>query len=382
MGPGALLWASPLSAAGGRRVVVAPLTTAMVQGDETWLVVPMGHLTRFLNTFWQLFVRNPTDSGWVAVTPPGVADNGGLVITAGPDGTVVAGFLTSQDLRFSPLSMTSNDGQRWEGVYFPEGLIPVPDALVGATVGPTLGLGRSGGGRLFASTATLSPSASWHSAMTEGRLGRSTAGARCGVARLTATAVSPDGDPLVGVACRRPGEVGIFDVAGGQPRAVRFPNSAGLDRARVSVLRMVPTPMGTAVLLSADEPDGRTQLVAGWVSGSPVSTTVSAPFVLPAGDHIVATGTTPASGVFVLVGGAYGGGVRLADILPSSEGHPGWNVLPDPPRGTLGAAFSLGRIDVVTVHSSTLIDYALNESSAGWVRSQTLRVPIQYGSSS
>jgi hypothetical protein len=48
----------------------------------------------------------------------------------------------------------------------------------------------------------------------------------------------------------------------------------------------------------------------------------------------------------------------------------------------LGAAFSPGRIDAVTVHSSTLIDYALDESTATWVRSQVIDVPIQYGSSS
>jgi hypothetical protein len=48
----------------------------------------------------------------------------------------------------------------------------------------------------------------------------------------------------------------------------------------------------------------------------------------------------------------------------------------------LGAAFSPGRIDAVTVHSSTLIDYAFDESTMTWVRSQAVHVPIQYGSSS
>jgi hypothetical protein len=276
--------------------------------------------------------------------------------------------------------VTTDDGHTWDGVYFPEGLIPVPDALGGATAGPILGLGSSSGGDLLSSATRLSSTSSWRSTITEGRLGRSAVGDRCGVERLTATAVSPDGDPLVGVTCRHPGVIGIFDVAGDQPRAVSFPISSTLDGARISVLRMAPTPNGMAVLLSAFEHSGRTQLVAGWISGSPVSTTVSAPFALPVGDRIVATGSTPASGVFMLLRAAHGGGAELADTMPSS-GHPGWNVLPDPPRGTLGAAFSSGRIDVVTVHSSTLIDYALNGSSAGWVRSQTLHVPIQYGSS-
>jgi hypothetical protein len=47
----------------------------------------------------------------------------------------------------------------------------------------------------------------------------------------------------------------------------------------------------------------------------------------------------------------------------------------------LDAAFSAGRIDAVTVQSSTLIDYTLDQSSATWVRSQVVHVPIQYGSS-
>jgi hypothetical protein len=48
----------------------------------------------------------------------------------------------------------------------------------------------------------------------------------------------------------------------------------------------------------------------------------------------------------------------------------------------LGAAFSPGRIDAVTVHSSTLIDYVFDETSSTWVRAQVVHVPIQYGSSS
>jgi len=64
-------------ASGASAMVSAPITSAFAQGNDTWLVVPMGHLSHFINTFWQLFVRTPTDNGWVTVTPPGVADNGG-----------------------------------------------------------------------------------------------------------------------------------------------------------------------------------------------------------------------------------------------------------------------------------------------------------------
>jgi len=370
--------AAPTSATAASTMVAAPITTAFVQGDETWFVLPMGHLSNSANTFWQLFVRTPTDIGWVTVTPPGVADNAGLVITDGPGGGLLAGFLANRDLTFSPLSLTTDGGNTWTAVYFPEGLISVPDALGGTTTGGTLGLGRSGRGRLLETQADLS---TWRSATTAGHLGRSAAGARCGVERLTATAVAPDGDPLVGTACRRPGVIGLFDVAGGGTRAVPFPVSPSLTGATVSVLRLVPTAPGVAVLLRAQEPTGRTVLVAGWLSTSAQPATLSAPLAVPPGARLLATGTTPGGGVFALLQPSNGSAPELADVTASPTGRPAWNVLPQPPRGTLAAAFSSGRIDAVTVHSSTLIDYSFDESSATWVRSQVVHVPIQYGSS-
>jgi len=377
----ALITATPASAGTGGAVVSVPITTAVVQGGVTWLVVPIGHLSDFLNRFWQLFVRTPTDTGWVTVTPPGVADNGGLVITAGPDGGLLAGFLANQDLTFSPLSLTTDGGQRWTAVYFPQGLIAVPDAL-GGTTGMTVALGRSGQGSLFETGADLSSLSSWRPAVTVAGLRRSAAGARCGVDRLTATAVAPDGDPLLGAACGHRGVVGLFDVAGGVAKAVAFPVSSTLTGATVSVLRLVPTASGVAVLLEARERTGRTVLVAGWLSPSGQPIAPSAPLEVPVGAKLLASGTTPGGGVFVLLQPANGSAPELADVTASGTGEPAWDMPPRPPRGTLGAAFSSGRIDAVTVHSSTLIDYAFDQSSATWVRSQVVHVPVQYGSSS
>jgi hypothetical protein len=383
IGPTAALRSAPSAlAAAGPVTVAAPITAALVQGNDTWLVVPMGHLGQFLNTFWQLFVRTSPGTGWVTATPPGVADNGGLVITIGPGGGLLAGFLASQDLTFSPLSETTDAGRTWAPVYFQEGLISVPDALAGSTSGVIFGLGRSRRGTLLETAGSLSSTSSWRSTITETRLARSSAGVRCGIQGLTATAVTSGGDPIVGVACGRPGSVGLFDVAGGKVKAVAFPVASALTRATISVLRLMPTTTGLAVVLRAHEPSGRTVMVAGWLSGSTTSGALSASLPVPTGGKVLASGTTSSGGVFVLLSSPHRGGPELSEVSPASIDQPSWDVLPDPPRGTLGAAFSLGRIDAVTVHSSTLIDYTLDQSSATWVQSQVVHVPIQYGSSS
>jgi hypothetical protein len=377
----AMAAAAPAASATDGALVSAPISTSLVQGDETWLVVPMGHLGDFLNTFWQLFVRSSSGDGWVTVTPPGVADNGGLVITDGPNGGLLAGFLPNQDLIFSPLSVTTDGGHTWTGVYFPQGLAAVPDALGGATSGSTLGLGRSTSGTLLETGVDLTSLSSWRSVTTAGHLGHSAPGTRCGVSRLTAIAQGPPGVALIGASCTRRGVVGLFHVAGGDVSAVAVPASSTLAGATVSVLRLVPTATGVAMLLAAHERSGRTALVAGWLATAAQSVRLSRPIPVPLSAKLVASGTTPGGGLFVLLQPPGGRAPELADIAPPGSGQSAWDVPPAPPRGTLGVAFSPGRIDAVTVQSSTLTDFSL-DSSGTWVQSQVVKVPIQYGSSS
>lgn len=369
---------APAYAVGGRSLPDAPLSAGFVQGSVSWLVVPMGHLADPSNTFWQLFVRTSSSGGWKTATPPGVADNGGLVMADGPGGSLVTGFLPSQDLTFSPLSLTTNAGAVWTGAYFPEGLLSVPDAMGGTSNGGNLALGRTGGGSLLEAVGGLSR---WRRVTTAGAIARSAAGAPCGVERLTAAAVAPDGDPLVGTVCRRPGLVGLYQIVGGRSEAIPVRAPPALLGAPVSVLRLASTGAGVAMLLEGSETTGRTALVAGSMSAASSSPVLSAPFVLPTGAKLVATGTTPGGGVFVLLQPAGQAAPELVDVSASPRTATAWNVLPKPPRGTLGAAFSIGRIDAVTVHSSTLTDYVLDEDSATWTRSQVIHVPIQYGSS-
>jgi hypothetical protein len=349
---------------------LVPLNSSFEQAGDTWLLVPMGHLSSFLNTFWQLFVRSPTASGWVTVTPPGVADNGGLAVTAEGD-HVLAGFLPSQDLRFSPLGSSTDSGQSWQGTYFPEALRADPDALSAGADGAVLALGRAKGATVLVRGAG---SSSWRTLTTLDKLDHTRAGGLCGIARLTAVAVAPDGDELVGATCLRDGGSAVFALDGDTAR----PIAATIGGAEVSVLRLVATPNGVTGLFAA-ESAGKTELRAGWLATGARSFALSAPLALGS-DALVATGTTALGGVFVLVGGPHGQR-ELAAVDPGSP-EPAWDVLPPPPRGTVGAALANGRIDAVTVHNSILIDYTLDPGNDTWVSSQRLQVPIQYGSSS
>ncbi len=365
--------ASGATAAGTtqRSAPAAPLNSSFEQAGDTWLVVPMGHLSNLLNTFWQLLVRSPTGSGWATVTPPGVADNGGLAVTA-VGGRVLAGFLTSQDLTFSPLGSSTDAGRSWQGSYFPEALSAVPDALATATDGASLALGQAKSGTVL---TTGIGTGSWQRLTTLGELNRTRAGARCGIARLTAVAVAPDGDELVGAACHRSDAAAAFALNGGSVH----PLVAPISGTAVSVLRLVSTPSGVAGLFSAQR-GSSTQLRAGWLATGASTFALSAPLTLGSGKRLVATGATAAGGMFVLLGAGQHGEPELVDVDPGSA-TPSWDVLPTPPRGTVGAAFSNGRTDAVTVHDSTLIDYTLDQASHTWVISQRLHVNIQYGSS-
>ena len=87
---------------------------------------------------------------WRLATPAGVANNGGLE-AAGTGGSLVAGFRPSQDLTFSPLAATSDDGASWSaaGPVTP-GLADAPDALASGSGGQLIALTSGGTAELGA----------------------------------------------------------------------------------------------------------------------------------------------------------------------------------------------------------------------------------------
>ena len=67
-----------------RAAATAPLATSMTTADgATWAILAMGGAAADENQFWELFTRPAGNGQWELVTPPGVADNGGLVASGG-----------------------------------------------------------------------------------------------------------------------------------------------------------------------------------------------------------------------------------------------------------------------------------------------------------
>ena len=105
------------------------LATSLATATGTWAVTVMGGSAASHNNFWQLFVRPAGTSTWRLATPPGVASNGGLVLTGLASGSVLAGFRPSQDLAYSPLATTKDNGKAWSPGLLDAGLADVPGAL-------------------------------------------------------------------------------------------------------------------------------------------------------------------------------------------------------------------------------------------------------------
>ena len=106
----------------------APLATSLSSASGTWVTVPMGETSDPLNTYWQLLYLGAGAANWIVRTPPDVADNGGLVMGQTNDGLDVA-FRPSNQLRFTPLAVTTDGGATYTPGLVPVALADVPDAL-------------------------------------------------------------------------------------------------------------------------------------------------------------------------------------------------------------------------------------------------------------
>ena len=350
-------------------LATVPLATSFAGQTGTWATLAMGHLDEPLNTFWQLLYLSDSSSAWEMATPPGVASNGGLVVSFGPSATVTAGFEPSLDLRFSPLAQSTDQGSTWEPGVLPGGLASVPDSLAASAGHQYLALLRTGGGDVVTNNGDL---AEWKRVASTATLIADPSASACDVEALTAVSFAPNGEELVGAACARGPEVGIFESVDGawQPIGPSVPAPEGPTQ----VLRLVATAAGTTALVSAGEGRAR-RLVALWSSDGVKSWSVSASLPLGRGS-LTSTGVTATGGLIVTVRGADGSASASA-ISPS--GGP-WRPLAPLPAGTsvvVGAPD--GVFDALIADQSSLDVDTLG--SGGWHRTQTLNVPIQYGSS-
>jgi hypothetical protein len=386
--------AGPSTRASARTAIRLPLATTMTEsGGTSWAVIDMGGSSAKLENFWQLFARpaparTASAAGWSLATPPGVADNGGLVTAPLGGPALVTGFNPSQDLKFSPLATTRDGGTRWAPGLLPAGLAAVPSALA---AGP--------GGRLIALTnrgladITAARGAGWTRLASLASLAATPAARACGLRSLTAAAFSPAGVPLLAGQCAAPGVAGIFAFSGGSWHRAGPALPAALAQQRVSVLRLTAAGRSTIALLTATAPDGAASLIAGWATATG-RWALSAPLPLD-GARILSTATGTAFGAYPALAAtvahpraASAAGVILStgrgETITDHQGH--WQLLPALPPHATALVLGPGRqLSVLAASGSILTSWrpAARAASAGfaWTRTQTVRVPVPYGSS-
>ena len=172
----------------------APLASSFATASGSWAILPMGNLSDPLNTFWQLFFRPSGRSDWRLVTPPGVADNGGIAASPGPDGSVAVVFAPNNLLTFSPFAITSDNGSAWSPGVIPLGIAPVPDVVTAPLAsGAQFSALERGGSAVAVGTGNES---NWATLFTSSQLAGSPAAGSCGAGQLTALAASGSDDLL------------------------------------------------------------------------------------------------------------------------------------------------------------------------------------------
>jgi hypothetical protein len=351
-----------------------PLATSFAATGASWAVVEMGGSAAQHNNFWQLFVQPASSTRWRLATPPGVADNGGLVVTGAGGGSMVTGFRTSQDLTFSPFAASSNGGTNWSPTVGPltPGLAAAPDALAATPAGQVLALTKGGEVEFGSKSGT-----SWKRLASAKTVAATAAGRACGLTGLTAAAFSSAGAPMLAASCSHPGTVGIFGDTGSGwfPAGPARPTvlaSTELAHENIAVVRLAAAGPGVTALLRAGSGKD-TSLIAAWSHGINSPWTLSAPLRVGA-RQLTSTAVGPGGSLGVTLDGTQG--ETLAG--PGAS----WRALPALPRWTATLALGPGgQADAVTAHLGTFADYRLTPGRTGWSLAQTIKVDIPYGSS-
>jgi hypothetical protein len=345
-----------------------PLTTSVTTTSGAWAVVAMGGSAAEENKFWELFTVPAAGTQWSLVTPPAVADNGGLVSTldSGGSSQLRVAFRPSQNLTFSPLASTADNGRSWTTGLLDAPIAAVPDALA-ARGTSMLALLTDGTIERSASSG-----ANWSRLARPGAIAAAAAGSRCRVMALTAVSLTSSSVPLAGAACSATGSAGIFAYTGGTWRATGPALTGSAASQPVRVLRLTGTAAGNTALLMAGT-GSNARLYAAWTSDGN-RWTISPPFPTR-GAQVRSSGTGPGGLAWVM----------LADgraVTVSGQGA-SWRSLPAPPAGT--AALGVlpgGAVDALAVARGDLTLFRLAGAPGTWRKTQEIKVPIQYQSSS
>jgi hypothetical protein len=351
--------------------VLAPLAGSVANAATTWATVAMGRRDGQFDLFWELFSLDAVTGRFALVTPPGVASNGGLIVGQPTTGTgALVGFGVSQDLGFSPLAFSADDGQSWSPGGFEQGLERTPSAI---------GVGQRGAA--FALVGISAPQVversgtgltDWKPEVSEAALAATPAGERCEVGSLEGVAVAGDSSPILGVSCRAEGVAGLFVRAGATWRLAQVRVPASLRSASFTTLRIAPF----AALFAAT---GRTRsVVAAWHTPGGQAWSLSPALGLSNSASMVATGTGPGGREFVLWSE---GGSEHAEVIAGPGGR--WQPLSTVPEETATIALGAdGQVDALSVDDTHLTVWRLSADGDKWTKVQAMTVPIAFGSSS
>jgi hypothetical protein len=355
---------------GGSSAAPAPppsLETSIATTSGTWAVAVMGGSAASHNNFWQLFVRPAATGKWRLATPPGVASNGGLVLASPGAGSVVAAFRPSQDLLTSPLAISRDNGTTWTPAILDASLADAPSALAAAPSGRLLALLTNGQAELSGPGATA-----WKKLATRDILASSPAGRRCELGSLTAAAFSPSGAPELAGTCTHHGTVGIFTYTGGNWHLTGPALPAAYTHQAITVLRLTNTTGTTVALLAAGASGGEASVFAAWSTGG-AHWALSPPLPLH-GAKLTSVSFGPSDTAVVLAG-------DHGQVITGPTS--GWHTVPVLPPGTATLApGTTGGWDALAIHRTRLTIWYAGPGAHQWASTQTIQVPIQFGSSS
>jgi hypothetical protein len=282
----------------------------------------------------------------------------------------MVGFMISELLKFSPVAKSSDGGADWSPGELPSALTSAPDALAVGSTGDVLALVSPGGQRVLESPGDL---ATWRTLTTTRALTR--AASSCGVRSVTAVAYNPAAQPLLGLSCVRPGEVGILTGIG---TSTWHDIGLSLGSGATSVTRLVSTADGVAGLAQVQS-GTRASVVGFWGNGTTAQWAGSATLSIPAGWSVKATATGGGSGqgLAVLLGS---GDTRRVEVVAGPGAS--WVTLPPAPKGASGVSDVGTEVDTFVVASSDLAVWAWSEDAADWSHTASITVPVPYSSSS
>jgi hypothetical protein len=354
-----------------------PISASSTTPSGSAVVIPMGHLHDPSNTFWEVFLRSAGSKSWVLHTPPGVASNGGLVLSGAPSGSLTVGFLISANLEFSPVAQSTDGGDKWSPGELPFPLASTPDALAVSHSGEALALVATAHQRVLQTSGDLSD---WRTLTSTESL--VPAADSCGVQDVTAVAYNNAAEPILGLGCADKREIGLLaetaPASNGIPTWRDIGLSLGPEGGRVVVTRLVSTSNGVAGL--GQVTDGtRTSFVAFWGGGTTGQWSGPTPFSVPAGwsAKATATGGDSGQGLAVLMGS---GARRRVEVITGPGAS--WRVLPTAPREASGVSVDGTEVDTFVVTGSHLAVWAWIPGATGWARTASISVPVPYGSSS